>query len=197
MPTEPAKLDETLDAKPYEPPKPKRQLEKSLLILALVLPALLIVGMGVLLVFGKATTGSISVPIASLVQELDLACNNFRLENGQYPWAKPDSVTATTEIRCKDVYIELRGLPGAKINTTQDYLGEVKKRHVKNGTLVDPWGHEIMIRVNPKDGSPVIWSCGKNGKDDTNTGTSPDPVKFPKTYYWFGSGSTGDDITNL
>jgi len=41
----------------------------------------------------------------------------------------------------------------------------------------------------------VIWSCGGNGKDETNDGDSPDPAKFPKTYYVFGKGDTGDDIS--
>jgi len=42
----------------------------------------------------------------------------------------------------------------------------------------------------------VIWSCGPDGKDDTNDGVSPDPAKFPKTYYWFGTGRKSDDLTN-
>jgi len=77
-----------------------------------------------------------------------------------------------------------------------DYLGYLPKQSVKDGAVVDSWDHEIMFRVNPKDGFAVIWSCGPNGRDDTNDGVSPDPVKFPKTYYWFGTGEKGDDITN-
>ena len=166
-------------------------LAKMLVFITVVLTA------GVLVPVGYNRISYWPVPTRQLVMELNMACGNLLVETGQYPWPKPDSVTATTEIRGKDVYVELRGLPGATINTNQDYLAEVKKRLLKNGTLVDQWGHEIMFRVDPKSGVPVVWSCGKNGKDDTNTGISPDPVKFPKTYYWFGSGSTGDDLTNL
>jgi len=72
----------------------------------------------------------------------------------------------------------------------------VKKRWLKNGTLVDNWGREIMFRVDPEKLAPVIWSCGADGKDDTNDGVSPDPAKFPKTYYWFGTGRKSDDLTN-
>ena len=187
--------DDTLDFPAYEPPKPKRRLKKNLLIPALVLPAVLI-------------AASVAVPFlytggphhgrstANLVLQLDVACSSFRLLNDQYPWPKPDSVTAATEIRGKDVYIELRGLPGAKINTSRHFIAEVDIHLLKNGALVDTWGHEIMFRVDPKTLTPVIWSCGPDGKDGTNDGVSPDPAKFPKTYYWFGTGDTGDDITN-
>ncbi len=85
------------------------------------------------------------LPTTSLVHDLRLACENFRLVNGQYPWGAPPAVTATSEIA----------------------------------------------------GKAVIWSCGPNGVDETNDGKSPDPAKYPKGYYWFGKGDTGDDITNL
>jgi hypothetical protein len=96
----------------------------------------------------------------------------------------------------KEVYAELRGLPGAKLNTAKDYLGEVQKRFLKKGALVDEWGCEILFRVDPKTDQAVIWSCGPNGIDETNDGDSPDPAEFPKGYYWFGKGDTGDDITS-
>jgi len=188
--------DETLDAPTYKPPKRTKSW-----VIALTVTATTAVALILTVAFGFIgwNKPNLVLRTRSVVDELDLACSNFRLENGRYPWAKPDSVTATTEIRCRDVYVELRGLPGAKINTTQDYFGEVKERYLKNGTVVDTWGHEITFRVDPATMKPVIWSCGRDGKDDTNDGVSPDPAKFPKTYYWFGSGSTGrisDDITN-
>jgi hypothetical protein len=135
------------------------------------------------------------VPTWNLVRNLRAACVGFQLDNGQYPWPKPESVTATTEIKGSDVYVELRGLPGAMINTNHiDYYGVVDKRRVKNGAWVDQWGHEIMFRVDPGTLEPVVWSCGEDGKDDTNDGVSPDPAKFPKTCYWFGTGKMSDDI---
>jgi len=185
--------DETIDAPTYKPPKRTKSWVIELTLTATTIVALILT---VVFCFSRRNKPSLVIPTRSVILELNLACDNFRLENGQYPWAKPDSVTATTEIRGKDVYVELRGLPGAKINTTQDYFGEVKERYLKNGTVVDTWGHEIMFRVDPATMKPVIWSCGPDGKDDTNDGVSPDPAKFPKTYYWFGKGGTGDDITN-
>jgi hypothetical protein len=187
MPEGPAKLHETLDAKPYEPPK--RGIR--------IVPVLVIAVAAIILLALVKVERHIDHPhpgVRPMLQQLFRACENFRLDNGQYPWPKPNEATPTTVISVRDVYIELRALPGAKINTTLDYLGEVHKDFLKNDTLVDPWGHEIMIRVDPEKGTPVIWSCGKDGKDDTNTGTSPNPIKFPETYYWFGLGNTGDDI---
>jgi hypothetical protein len=190
-----AEPDETLDAPGYQPPRPRKltAFGVMLITIAVITPVIaLVIG----IVLPNSRHKSICRQTASFVAELDLACENFRLENGQYPWAKPSEVTAATEIRGKDVYVELQGLPGATINTSQNYLGEVKKRQVKNGTLVDNWGHEIMFRVDPEKLTPVIWSCGPDGKDDTNDGVSPDPAKFPKTYYWFGTGRKSDDLTN-
>jgi len=191
--------NETLDFPAYQPPRPKRRLEKSLLILALVLPAVLIAGIVVLPIVegvaAKLRPRPRRHPTSQLVALLGSACASFRVLTGQYPWPKPDSVTATTEIKGSDVYIELCGLPGAKINTSRHLIAEVDKHLLKNGALVDTWGHEIMFRVDPATMKPVIWSCGRDGKDDTNDGVSPDPVKFPKTYYWFGTGRKSDDIS--
>lgn len=121
---------------------------------------------------------------------MSAAVESYRLDYGSYPWPKPGEVTATTEIRNPDVY---RALAGGK----NDYLGEVPRRQLKNGVLIDTWGRPLIFRVNPESKSAVIWSCGENGRDETNTGPSPDPEKLPKTYYYFGGGKTGDDITNL
>jgi len=188
--------DETLDFPAYEPPKPGRLTFVVLMIAISVVLLASAAFLGTWALLSRKGPGSHKVPTVTFVLELGLACENFRLENGRYPWAKPDSVTASTEIRGRDVYVELRALPGAEINTTQDYLGEVPKRLVKNGAPVDIWGREIMFRVDPKTGKPVIWSCGRDGRDDTNDGPSPDPAKFPKTYYWFSTGQKSDDLTN-
>ncbi|HOX04953.1 MAG TPA: hypothetical protein PK280_01015, partial [Planctomycetota bacterium] len=157
------------------------------------------------LVFSRRHKPSEVLGTRCLLNDARLACENFRLEHGQYPWPKPPAVTralaadpvADVAIRGQQVYAEVRGHSGATINTAQDYLGDVRKTFLKNGALVDSWGREIRFRVNFSGLQAVIWSCGPNGIDETNDGDSPDPAKYPKGYYWFGKGDTGDDITNL
>ncbi len=196
MPDLPSRLDETLDAKPYEPPRKRRFTLISFMVGVLVV-AVLALGLLVFKTLRRTTAHGPRVTVGFLITDVRLACENFRLETGRYPWVKADEVTAATEIDIRDVYAELRGLPEAKLNTSQDYLGDVRKRFLRDGMLVDLWGHAIMIRVDPKTGQAVIWSCGPNGVDETNDGGSPDPAKLPKGYYWFGKSDTGDDITTL
>jgi len=196
MPEEPVKLDETQDAQPYEPPKRQRRNRRLLAWIGLVVLAFVLLA---IFLFSGGTSISCpgKSPTAVLVSNLHAACVSYERMNGLYPWPQPYSVTATTEIKGSDVYVELRGLPGAKINTHHlDYLNVKDKRLEKNGAWVDQWGHEIMFRIDPETLEPVIWSCGPDGKDDTNDGVSPDPAKFPKTYYRFGTGKGSDDITN-
>ena len=149
------------------------------------------------LLFGGARRSRPKSPVLVLVTELRLACRNFRLMHERYPWAEVEEVTGGTAIDPRRVYVELRGLPGAKINRERrDYIGKLPKRSVKGGAVVDPRGRPLVFRVNAKNGEPVVWSYGKNGRDETNDGESPDPARRPKTYYWFGKGGTGDDIVS-
>jgi hypothetical protein len=129
-----------------------------------------------------------------LTKELDLACGYYRTVHKQYPWAKPDEVKPNAAIDPVKVYAELTGGPGAVLNTTQDYVGQVSSRVKKNRTFVDHWGRAIQFRVNPQTSEPVIWSCGPNRRDETNDGDSPDSQRKPMGYYWFGKGDFGDDI---
>jgi type II secretory pathway pseudopilin PulG len=137
-----------------------------------------------------------AVQVMNLTHELELALDNFRLEHNRYPWATPKEMTPATTIDAAQVYRELCALPGAKINTTQNYLGNIPPQFLRNGRVVDIWGREILFRADPDSFEPVIWSCGPNGVDETNDGTSPDPQKKPQSFYWFGKGDTGDDIGN-
>jgi prepilin-type N-terminal cleavage/methylation domain-containing protein len=138
--------------------------------------------------------------VRALVEQLSPVCEQFQMAHGQYPWARPAAVTGATAIRAEEVYAELRAAPGSTINTTHDYLSGLPAKFIRSvggkDRLVDAWGGDIAFRVNPNGGAPVIWSCGRDGKDDTNDGVSPDPAKFPKTYYWFGTGKKSDDIAN-
>ena len=186
--------DETLDAPVYEPPKRKRRVAIWLLAAILAVGAVA-VGTRVALSLYRLTDDRPEMR-TFLVDHLRPALAHFRQEHGRYPWPKPEQVTPATEISGATVHTELRALPGATINAQVDFLGEVRSNFLRNGALLDSWGHEILFRVDPKTGQAVIWSCGPNGIDETNDGASPDPAKLPKGYYWFGNGGTGDDITN-
>jgi hypothetical protein len=187
-------LGETLDAPVYEPPKQQvSAVTVAVITVVVAICIYLLIQAGPCSIRAREVYNKDKV----LVYSIQIACENYRLNSGQYPWLKPSEVTGTTEIRGRDVYVELRGLAGPKTRIKLDYLGEVRKEFLKNGALVDSWGHEILFRVDPKTGKPVIWSCGENGIDETNDGESPDPAKYPKGYYWFGKGDTGDDISTL
>lgn len=183
--------DETLDFPPYQPPKcPPRQGR-----FALIVVVLLVIGFGLYYTWGFLRSNWIVDPWPDRhfhIDRLQVACAGYRLDNGTYPWPLPSAVTPTTTISTGEVCAILRGERGGN----QIYLGDIPKKFLRNGTVVDRWGHEIMIRVDPATMKPVVWSCGPDGKDDTNDGESPDPAKFPKSYYWFGKGDTGDDIVS-
>ena len=105
------------------------------------------------------------------------------------------SLPGEVEILTVKVLAELRGQ--GEVNKITDYLGGIDAASMKDlgsgRTLVDPWGREYLIRVNPRAMSSVVWSRGRNGADETNDGASSDPVKMPKIYYVFRSGDEGDD----
>jgi type II secretory pathway pseudopilin PulG len=138
-----------------------------------------------------------------LINKCRVACEHYRNDLGEYPWLKSSEVKkkmaaglpAQVEIRTVDVLAELRGR-GTR-NKKTDYLAGLEGRFARDlgsgPTLVDAWGREIFFRVNPDGMEAVIWSTGRNGVEETNDGTSPDPVRLPKIYYIFTNGDTGDD----
>jgi hypothetical protein len=173
--------DETLDAPVYEPRRKRLP----------ILPIVVTVAAAAILVFVlKVERVGVREPpnIRFTIRHLTFACEAYRDRTGECPWPPPPRVQADTTISTREVYAALLGLP-------VPLLDGMPKEFVKDGTLVDHWGRELMIRVDPKTRQPVIWSCGLNGIDETNDGDSPDPTKFPKGYYWFGKGDTGDDIS--
>jgi hypothetical protein len=129
-----------------------------------------------------------------VVMQLEVACETHNMDWNQHPWPRLNKVGAKTRIDPVRVYAELSGK--GKINTTENYLARLEPRFVKGGQVVDNWGNPLQIRIDPNSLQPVIWSTGRNGKDETNDGTSTNPAKLPKTYYWFGKGDTGDDLWN-
>jgi len=159
--------------------------------------------------------------VRSLINDCRLACENFRLENNQYPWTKAPQVTrdliagkTAEDVRIKSyqVYAELRATPDATMNSSQDYLGDVNRASLLTDAggvhprLKDIWGEELLFRVNYNGLQAVIYSKGKNMTDETNdlpeaswpTLAAPNNgIKYPNTYYYFESGGTGDDLTNL
>jgi prepilin-type N-terminal cleavage/methylation domain-containing protein len=164
---------------------------------------------------------ALKTKVATLISDAKLACENFRLENGQYPWTKSPQVAkdladgkTPEDVRIVGymVYAELRATTDALLNRGQDYLGEVKTDLLKTEAdkshprLKDIWGEEILFRVNYNGLQAVIYSKGRNLIDETNDApesswpTLPAPnntIKYPNTYYYFGSGGTGDDVTNF
>lgn len=112
----------------------------------------------------------------------------------RFPWPKPEEVTSETVINAKQVAVELGLTPGTKRCKDFFWLSSVPRWCLTNGRVVDGWGNEVRFRVDPATGDAVIWSCGPDGKDDTNDGVSPDPVRFPQTYYWFGTCQRSDDL---
>ena len=131
------------------------------------------------------------------------ALEQYRGDFNNYPWLKPAevgkkmaaSLPGEVEILTVSVLAELRGQ--GEVNRITDYLGGMDAASMKDlgsgRTLVDPWGREYLIRVNPETMSPVVWSRGRNGSDETGDGASSDPVKLPGIYYLFGNDDCGDD----
>ncbi len=192
------------------------------LIELMVVIAIIGILMGILLpVLGAVRRRAQMVQVSSLVKECELACQNFRLEYGQYPWTKPpdakkkmETAPDEVEILTYQAYIELKG-QGGTINSVQDYLGKIPGKFVRDkgdgDTMVDLWDRVIKFRINPDGMEPVIWSSGQNKTDETNDGSVPagDWKKMPPNqtedlpgdavmkYYFYGSGGTGDDIGTL
>jgi len=139
------------------------------------------------------------------VTEVARGCERFREKYGQYPWPRAGGPWSLVKIDPVAVTDELWGSVDAKINRDRRvFCGDpcaVKPFHFRASSLprgttafVDPWGQPILFRVDPTNGAAVVWSCGPNGKDDTNDGVSPDPVKQPKSYFLWGKGGYADDI---
>ena len=134
---------------------------------------------------------------AMIIRKLRLALESYRLDHGRYPWTIPPKVRPGETIDAAQVYAELRASPNSKINKATDYFMDQAKQYIKDGRVVDSWGNEIRFRVDNASLQVIIWSCGPDGKDDTNNGVSPDPATKPQGYYRFGKDDTGDDIVDL
>jgi prepilin-type N-terminal cleavage/methylation domain-containing protein len=140
----------------------------------------------------------------ALVEVCKNACEAYRGDVNVYPWTKPVDVKRhmqaarpdLVEIRTRDVYLELAGRGSRK--TGVNYLNGVPPAMIRDlgggETLVDPWGREIIFRVDPKTMRPLVWSLGENGRDETNDGATGDPVAMPKIYYLYGQKGPSDDI---
>ena len=74
---------------------------------------------------------------------------------------KPD-----TEIVLAEVYRKLLQDPNCEKELRN--LSTHYPNFIIAGELTDAWGRPLIIRINPESGKFVIWSCGVNGKDETN-----------------------------
>ncbi len=140
----------------------------------------------------------------AMVGTVQGALETYKQTYQSYPWLKATEVekkmlagkAGEVEIKTAAVYAELSGK--GPVNTAENFLRGVPDRCIRDlgggKTLVDAWGREIKIRVDPNNSEVVVWSVGKNGKDETNDGTTPDANKRPKIYYLFTSGKDGDDL---
>ncbi len=139
----------------------------------------------------------------TLVGVVKDACDRYEQTHQTYPWLKATKVEkkmlaglpGEVEIKTAAVYAELSGKGSA--NTADNFLSGVDGKYKKDlgagTTLVDARGREIMIRIDPNSSRVVVWSVGRNGKDETNDGATPDANKRPKIYYLFTAGDNGDD----
>ncbi len=154
-------------------------------------------------ILGPIMTARANAKARSVAGTVTSALEQYRGDFNNYPWLKASDVSkkmaaslpGEVEILTVKVLAELRGQ--GEVNRITDYLGGMDSGSMKDlgsgRTLVDPWGREYLIRVNPKTMSPVVWSRGHNGSDETGDGETPDAVKMPKIYYLFRSGDCGDD----
>lgn len=206
----------------HPPPSTRRRRRGFTLIELLVVISIIGILMGLLIpVLESMREKARKMKVSTLIGDCRLACENFRLENGQYPWFKPPQVTKDlvggasaddVKILGYKVYAELRATTDAELNKAQDYFGAVKSAMLlteADGThprLKDIWEEELIFRVNYNGLQAVIYSKGKNKVDETNDlpeASRPnlpapnDAIKYPNTYYYFGTGGTGDDLTNL
>jgi len=131
-----------------------------------------------------------------LVQGLSLALDTYRDTYGSYPWPQPGEVSPTTTIDPILVYRALTGGGASRPEGSTDLrIHEVRPCYVRKEMVTDGWGNPIRFRVSPSTYKAVVWSCGPDGEDDTNDGSSRDP-KQPQSYYCWPKGDTGDDIVS-
>ena len=112
------------------------------------------------------------VEAKNIVNRLVVSVEHFKMDYNQYPWPDDAPPMGTT---MADILRELAPTnPGITkgrkhtINTKTETYFEVSCKRLKNGTLIDPWGNEYMIVYDEKTKSPMIWSKGANGKDETS-----------------------------
>jgi prepilin-type N-terminal cleavage/methylation domain-containing protein len=174
------------------------------LIELLVVIAIICILTGILVpVISYAINKGATTKTRILIGGCQTALENYYSDHQRYPWVKQPEVAglvaagkaSEVEITTVKVVTELSG--GGPLNTEVNYLDSVNSRMKKDLgkglTLVDGWGREIFFRVDTEDGGPVVWSAGRNGRDETADGSSPDPATRPESYYLFTSGDDGDD----
>ncbi len=124
----------------------------------------------------------------SMINALEIAIENFKLDYNQYPWAPPpytpDTLVSADIIR--ELIPDDPRITAGQVPTYnkkgRSYIKSLKDRYVKDGTLVDPWGQEYQFEYDGETKKLTIFSIGGNGEDETSPATEP---------------PYGDDINNL
>lgn len=110
----------------------------------------------------------------NMIHQMDVSIAKFKMDYDQFPWPNDAPPIGTT---MADILRELAPTnelltKGKKptINTAMETYFEIARKHLKNGTLVDPWGNEYMIGYDEMLNGPSIWSKGPNGIDEMSDG---------------------------
>lgn len=123
----------------------------------------------------------------NMINSLEMAIENFRLDYNQYPWRPPpftpDELTSADVIR--ELIPDDPRITAGQVPTQnkygRPYLTSVKERYIKDGTMVDPWGQEYIFDWDNENQKLTIYSIGPNMTDE----------------YIDGDDDYGDDITSL
>lgn len=132
----------------------------------------------------RARSSTEKVEAKNMINAIEMAIEHFKLDYNQHPWdplAGPGSMADVIRELMPDDPRITAGLVPEHNKKGRSYLRSIKKKYIKDGTLVDPWRQEYMIEFSVTEQKMTIWSAGSNELDET----SDDDEVY------------GDDITNL
>ena len=112
----------------------------------------------------------------STIAALELAIEQFKLDNNQYPWppppGTPDPLVPADVIRelvPDDPRITAGQVP-TRNRARKSYITTLKDERISGGTLVDPWGQEYRFRWDAAAERLIIHSCGEDAFDEDGGG---------------------------
>lgn len=152
----------------------------TILIVCLFKPAIEIYQRSIELENRHALVGTVA-----LLEQIKLAVPQYKMIFGRFPWTLTEKKNSEFElVSTREVY-SLLTEPTSKDATI---FVDVTPRSSSRGTYVDGWGHEIQIGIHTATGEVVLWSLGKNGKDETL------PLEVAGRPASTTEGAHGDDI---